>query len=161
MIDHLVCLSQRVGKPTCQVAERPVAGEGGYAEDRQRQHEQFVRERQVQDVVVSHRPTPNLGEPVDRRSTRSRARRAGIATYSVFEKNLPSYPEGYSQDILLLLLCIHSFIHLLGSEGPKATYKSQNTIYNNHSVAHVVKSLTKVKRYDNWALHPGVWSEAA
>ena len=76
-------------------------------------------------------------------------------------KNLPSYPEGYSQDILLLLLCIHSFIHLLGSEGPKATYKSQNTVYNNHSVAHVVKSLTKVKRYDNRALHPGVWSEAA
>ena len=110
MIDHLVCLSQRVGKPTCQVAERPVAGEGGYAEEGQRQHEQFVSDRQVQDVVVSHRPTPNLGEPVDRRSTRSRARRAGIATYSVFAKKSAILSRRVQSGHLVIVI-VYSFIH--------------------------------------------------
>jgi len=36
-------------------------------------------------------------------------------------------------DVLTVFLSINQSINLLGNKGPKATYKSQNTIYNNHS----------------------------
>jgi len=51
---ELVALAEDGRHLTGQGVERPVVGVGGVAEERQRQNEQLVGERQVPDVVVAH-----------------------------------------------------------------------------------------------------------
>ena len=60
--------------------QRPVADVGGVADKRQRQHEQFVGERQIPDVVIADRAHANflvLGDDVDDKGVADQAEHEG------------------------------------------------------------------------------------
>ena len=62
---ELVALAEEEGEPAGDLAEDPVRLVGGVAEEGQSEDEQLVGQAQIPDVVVSHRPGPNLRVPED------------------------------------------------------------------------------------------------